>query len=716
MNRVCLFPRLAQSFLLAALICTLFLPAELPGQAEPSEYQQYWDRVYKENHVLQIDLTLTRADWDTLNNSVQRLRPGQDSQYRPATMVIDGEKLEQVGFRFKGNSSLRSSGLSPRKPFKIDTNRFVEGQQVGGCSKLNLSNVFADPTYLREKIGYEIFQAAGLPTPGVGWARLTLSIDGLYDKESLGLYVVIEQVNDDLLERQLGADSKNSLLMKPERFADWQYLGDDPASYEIYDIKEGRKKEELIVRFANVLRLIQEADDEEFAARAGELLDLDNFASYLAANCLIVNLDSFVAAPHNYYLLMDEADGKLKILPWDLNMCFGIFSLFRTGDDLATWTVKQPWVMDRKVIVRLFELEAFREKYFAAVNELRETVFTEQSLFARIDELNKVLQPELEQLHGEAGPLAQQAGLEGGTPGAALQVRGPRAPALKPFIVDRITSITAQLAGQEDGLVLQRAERAQQAPIQLTPQQQMWAAVTAAEQAGEYDKGIESLNKIMQAAGAKSDGYINLRLGWLHYLKQDYPASIQYYSASAAALPGALPPRQGLMACYQAVGDSDRLVEAAQGIVALNPTNYAANKTLADTFYAGRDYDSAASYYLQLATANPNDLAMVTNLGWCYLQSGRLELAAQVLNNVITVSPQDASTRQALDRLSALRRVQAREQAVMQRLMAVLDSDQDGELSAEELTAAAARLEQLDANKDGTISLRELDPPPGPQR
>ena len=121
----------------------------------------------------------------------------------------------------------------------MDTNRFVDGQKIAGCSKLNLSNVFADPTYLREKIGYEVFQAAGLPTPGVGWARVTLSVEGLYEEESLGLYVLVEQVNDDLLERQLGKDSKDSLLMKPEMFADWQYLGEDPAAYEVFDIKEG---------------------------------------------------------------------------------------------------------------------------------------------------------------------------------------------------------------------------------------------------------------------------------------------------------------------------------------------------------------------------------------------------------------------------------------------------------------------------------------------
>ena len=681
-----------------ALLACLLLPASAAGQSGNGSYEQYWEKVYRGNHVLQIDFTVSRENWDKLTTSSRSQRRDQESEYLPATMVIDGEKLEDVGFRFKGNSSLRFAGNSPRKPLKVDTNRFVDGQEIGGCSKLNLSNVFKDPTYLREKLGYEVFQAAGLPTPGVGWARVTLSVEGLYEEVSLGLYVLVEQVNDDLLERQLGKDSKDSLLMKPEMFT-WQYLGEDPEAYEAYEIKEGRTQEELIARFAELLKLMDQADDEQFASRVGKLLDLDNFAAYLAANALLVNLDSIAAMPHNYYLLVDEADGRLKILPWDLNECFGVFSLGRTPADLATWDLDRPYVTDHKILRRLFQIESFRERYNQVVKRLAGTFFSEKELFSRIDELGEVVRPQLKKLHGEAAVAAQQAGVEGSD---------RQTFALKPFVKQRVASVQAQLAGEEEGLVLQSFQRQRPQVAEMTPLQKLWADVATAEQAGEYDKAIEAVSKVIELTKAAEDGYVNLRLGWLYYLKRDYQLAIQHYATSAIALPRALSPREGLMACYQALGNTERVIESARGIVSIHAANYPANKTLADIYYGKGEYATAALYYRHLATLNPTDLVMVTNLGWCYLQLGQLDEAEQVLNNVLTVSPLDNSARQGISRLQVMRRGQAINQAVMKRLMAALDADGDGELSEQEMAGAAAMLGTLDLDRDGTITAEEL--------
>ncbi len=48
-----------------------------------------------------------------------------------------------------------------------------------GRTKLNLSNAFFDPAFMKEKLGYELYQTAGLPTPGVGWANVTLNVEGI---------------------------------------------------------------------------------------------------------------------------------------------------------------------------------------------------------------------------------------------------------------------------------------------------------------------------------------------------------------------------------------------------------------------------------------------------------------------------------------------------------------------------------------------------------
>jgi tetratricopeptide (TPR) repeat protein len=145
--------------------------------------------------------------------------------------------------------------------------------------------------------------------------------------------------------------------------------------------------------------------------------------------------------------------------------------------------------------------------------------------------------------------------------------------------------------------------------------------------------------------------------------------------------------------------------------VAIHAANYQANRTLADIYYGKGEYATAALYYRHLATLNPTDLVMVTNLGWCYLQLRQLDQAEQIFNNVLTVSPLDNSARQGINRLPVMRRGRAINQAVMKRLMAALDADGDGELSEQEMAGAAAMLRKLDLDRDGTITAEELQQP-----
>ena len=135
----------------------------------------FWNSVYKENHVVQIHISANREAWDAMQPKKVERNPdgpkvhfGNKFGYAKADITIDGEVFKDAGLRFKGNSSYRFAGRSLKKPFKIDTNRFIKGQKFHGRTKINLSNAFLDSAFMKEKLGYEIYRAAGIPTPGVG--------------------------------------------------------------------------------------------------------------------------------------------------------------------------------------------------------------------------------------------------------------------------------------------------------------------------------------------------------------------------------------------------------------------------------------------------------------------------------------------------------------------------------------------------------------------
>ena len=227
----------------------------------------FWNSVYAENHVLDVQISITRESWDAIQPQRRERRPGEDGPrvdfgnqfpYAKTKVVIDGLSLPDTGMRFKGNSSYRFASRGLKRPFKIDTNRFVKGQKLHGRTKLNFSNAFLDSAFMKEKLGYELYHAAGMPTPGVGWADVTLTIEGLAEKKPLGIYVIIEQVDDRYIGQNLGKASKGSLLMKPESVDDWRYLGEEPKAYERYNIKLGEKNVDQIRRFAKLLKLIEQ--------------------------------------------------------------------------------------------------------------------------------------------------------------------------------------------------------------------------------------------------------------------------------------------------------------------------------------------------------------------------------------------------------------------------------------------------------------------------
>jgi hypothetical protein len=212
------------------------------------------------------------------------------------------------------------------------------------------------------------------------------------------------KIDEDYHVRHFGKKTKESLLMKPEGAADWKKIGKN----------------------------------------------LDLFADYLAATSLLASLDSYVGAPHNYYLLVDKADQKTRLLPWDVNKAFGTHAMGTTSEALMQWDINRPWVSKLPLLERLFATEEFPKLYKQKMVALMEDTFTEKNLFARIATFERALKPHLtkEEL------AALHLGINGEDSGLSLSTsRG--APAIKPFIQERIKSVQAQLVGKSQGVKIE---------------------------------------------------------------------------------------------------------------------------------------------------------------------------------------------------------------------------------------------------------------------
>ena len=190
--------------------------------------------------------------------------------------------------------------FTKRLSFKIDFNEYEEDFSFRGLGKINLNNNTSDPSLLRESLSYALFREAGIPCSRVGYAMVSLTVPGLFDRQPHGLYTLVEQVDKRFLKDRYG--SSKGLLMKPSTFGSFRYLGEDWAEYEIGFVPKtsataAQKKH--VIEFA---KLIHKDGDQVFEERLETYLDVDQFLRFLAVNALLSNLDSFLGGTQNHYI------------------------------------------------------------------------------------------------------------------------------------------------------------------------------------------------------------------------------------------------------------------------------------------------------------------------------------------------------------------------------------------------------------------------------
>ena len=244
----------------------------------------------------------------------------------PATIEFEGNTWTNVGIRYKGNSSLTSGWRSGtlKLPLKLDFDEFedeypeVDDQRFYGFKQLSLANGFNDPSFLRDAATSAILEEAGLPAAETAFYEVVL--DYGEGPVSLGLYTVIEVIDDTVVDRYFGSDDGNI------------YEGDGSAASfaaSTYDqIEQSFEKEnnEDEADWSDIEALFDVLHDDQRTSdpalwRAGleSIFDVDSFLEWLAINTVIENWDSYGSMSHNYYLYHDTDSGQLTWISWDHN-------------------------------------------------------------------------------------------------------------------------------------------------------------------------------------------------------------------------------------------------------------------------------------------------------------------------------------------------------------------------------------------------------------
>ncbi|HYV39598.1 MAG TPA: CotH kinase family protein, partial [Gemmataceae bacterium] len=385
---------------------------------------------------------------------------GTEFPWASAALTAEGKTYKNLGIRYKGNSTYSSSANMLKRPMQIDFEHYGGNERWRGLKKLSLSNGVTDPARLRETLAFEVFRAAGVPASKTAYVEITLTVPGKYDKEYLGLYVLIEHVGNQFLKERF--QSAKGLLLKPELSfggggggfgkgpggGGLEFLGEDWAAYEKrYQPKTEATKSQK-KRFIDFTRLINNGSDEQFNKEIGAYLDVDEFLRYLAVNALLVNLDSFIGISHNYYMYLRPDNNKIVFIPWDLDLSFGVLALGGSPEQQLDLSINHPHVGQNKLIDRLLAMNGVKDQYQKILKDLTATSFSKEKLFKDLDALEQVTKAPLAREKQAADARKETAGGFGfgGGPGF-----GGQTPPLRTFVEKRTEAVTAQLAGKSKG-------------------------------------------------------------------------------------------------------------------------------------------------------------------------------------------------------------------------------------------------------------------------
>jgi spore coat protein H len=357
-----------------------------------------FDEVFDNTTVKRLDIVISSARWSTMLDDLGSLYgnsvgPGGDITittenpvFVPAEVYYNGKQWYRVGVRFKGNSSLQKTwqvGFM-KYSFKLDFDEFeddypqINNQRFYGFKKLSLKNNFDDQSFLREKVGAEVFANMGLASSHT--AFYTLYVDFGDGPQYFGLYTMVEEVDDTVIETQFNSDKGN--LYKPENAG---------ASFVEGTFNESgfeKKTNEIEADWSDIQSLFAALHDgsrttDPAAWRYGldAVFDTDVFMKYLAVNTVIQNWDSYGRTPHNYFLYNNPDNGKLTWIPWDNNEALqngkqgGALNLDFSNIQSGSWPL----------IEYLYGDEVYKAKYDAYVAETIAGSFEAGSMQSQYD-------------------------------------------------------------------------------------------------------------------------------------------------------------------------------------------------------------------------------------------------------------------------------------------------------------------------------------------
>jgi len=357
-----------------------------------SSFPEY-NPVYTDTTIAKIYIEI---DPDSLTQIFHPDSAESDHEY-PATCIFNNgiinDTLENIGFRLRGNTSR----YAQKKSFKVSINSFESGRKFYGLEKLNLNGEHNDPSIIRSKLCWDIFNQWGVPSSRASHAKLY--INNVY----YGLYINVEHIDENFVKVRFANNDGN--LYKCLWPADLMYLGSDPNLYKltegnrrVYELKINDEIDDYtdLAHFISILNL---TPDSLFAQEIQQIFNVNGFLKSLAVDVVVGSWDDYWFLKNNYYLYHNTATGKFEYIPYDYDNTFGIWwDAILPGIDWGTRDIYRwgnPHEL-RPLANRILAVDEFSNRFSFYLNRLFFQNFNPNKLNSQIDSIHTMITPAAE--------------------------------------------------------------------------------------------------------------------------------------------------------------------------------------------------------------------------------------------------------------------------------------------------------------------------------
>lgn len=265
------------------------------------------------------------VDEETLKEMLLTYLDTGDKEWVSATVTIDAETFQNVGIKLKGNSSLRQITMDtpPEElPLRIRLDKYVDDQNVDGISDVTVRSNTTE-TAMNEAVALDLLADAGLASEPAVATRF--SVNGSAEE----LRLTVQNLDDTWVGQTFPDAGDSSVLYKSDADGDWAWHGDDGDYSSSFDVEAGADNYAPLIE---LLDLVNNGTAAEISEKLPTLLDVNSFASYLAFEEIVDNVDDIDGPGNNSYLFWDSASQQFTVVAWDHNLAFGASNGDGPGD------------------------------------------------------------------------------------------------------------------------------------------------------------------------------------------------------------------------------------------------------------------------------------------------------------------------------------------------------------------------------------------------